>query len=129
LKKINFSNIKIGASAEVLASDFLKRSGYKLIRHNYRNKLGEIDIIAKDKDTFCFIEVKSRYSDRFGIPQEAVSALKQRKISKVALSFIKENNLFNQRARFDVVAVYYTQDKPKIELIKDAFELNQDFIY
>lgn len=129
MKKANLSHILLGRTAEDLALGFLKSNGYRLITRNYRNKFGEIDIIAKDKGTFCFIEVKSRHSDRFGTPQEAVSILKQKKISRTALGFIEEHNLFDQKARFDVVSVLYNKDKPSIELIKNAFELTQGFVY
>lgn len=116
-------HLYLGKSGEESAAAFLKNNGYKIIARNYKNKLGEIDIIARENDTICFIEVKTRGSDRFGLPQEAISGLKQRKISKVALSFLKDNNLLNQKARFDVISVMYAHDSPKLDLIKNAFEL------
>ena len=88
--------------------------------------MGEIDIIAQDKDTLCFIEVKTRSSTCCGLPQEAVSARKQRQITKAALTYLKAKRLFDARARFDVVAVLGT-DAPRIEVIKGAFELDAHF--
>ena len=85
--------------------------------------------MARDKDTVCFIEVKTRTSDAFGLPCEAVSRLKQKQIAKAALSFLKTNRLFEQKARFDVVSVLYSDNTPKIELIKNAFELDPGFTY
>lgn len=126
---VSKQNLFLGKSGEEEAVNFLKEKGYKILKRNYRSKLGEIDIIAKDRDTFCFIEVKTRYSQRFGVPQEAVRARKQRQISKVALSFLKENNLLDKRARFDVVSIMNLGERPELDLIKNAFELDARYIY
>ena len=122
-------HLYLGESGEEAACALLKKNGYKILVRNYKNRLGEIDIIACDKDTICFIEVKSRHSNKFGFPQEAIFASKQRKISKVALSFLKENNLFDKKARFDVVSVMYSGEKSRSDLIKNAFELDSGFTY
>lgn len=116
-------NLRFGRRGEDRAADFLVSRGYKLLQRNYKSKLGEIDIIARDKETVCFIEVKSRNTVRFGLPQEAVSRLKQKQIAKVATMFLKENNLLDSFARFDVVSVLFSGEKENIELIKDAFDL------
>ena len=121
-------NIYLGKSGEDSALNFLKENGYKILINNYKTRLGEVDIIAYDKDTLCFIEVKTRGSLRFGSPQEAVSHFKQRQISKVALQFLKRNNLLNKKARFDVVSVIYAEDKPAFDLIKNAFELEERYV-
>jgi putative endonuclease len=80
---------KFGQEGEALAARHLKKNGYRIIEKNYRTKLGEIDIIAKDKDTLVFVEVKSRRSWQFGNPKAAVTPRKQRKISMVALHYLK----------------------------------------
>jgi putative endonuclease len=85
--------------------------------------MGEMDIIGKEKDTLVFIEVKTRASTEFGPPQLAVNASKQRQLSKVALNYLNEKRLNDVKARFDVVAILLDQEKERIELIKDAFEL------
>lgn len=123
--------IELGKSGEDVACDFLKGNGYKILERNYRSRLGEVDIIARDKDTLCFIEVKTRRGEDFGLPIEAVSRTKQRQIAKAALAFLKEHNLLDGKARFDVVSVLYkTQDnKPQIDLINNAFELGEDFTF
>jgi putative endonuclease len=123
------SNLCLGSLGEEAALKFLKAAGCKILAKNYKSKLGEIDIIARDKDTICFVEVKTRSSDRFGLPQEALSGFKQRQIAKTALSFLKENKLLDKKARFDVIAVTLQDNSPKIELIKDAFELDPKFTY
>ena len=122
-------SLSLGIKAEEKAEAFLKNNGYKILERNYKTKLGEIDIIAKDKESLCFVEVKCRSSNRFGSGFEAVSGLKQRQISKTALGYLKENNLLDKKARFDVVSLDYSGSPGKIELIKDAFELGERFTY
>jgi len=117
-------NLDFGKEAEDTAVKFLKAQGYKLLRRNYKSKLGEIDIVADDKGVICFVEVKARHSGLFGSPGEAISSHKQRQISKAAICYLKENNLFERSARFDVVTLLYEKEPPEIELIKDAFELS-----
>ncbi|MFA5276069.1 MAG: YraN family protein [Candidatus Omnitrophota bacterium] len=119
--------ISFGKNSEALAAAFLKKQGYRIIVLNYRTKLGEIDIIAQDKDTLCFIEVKARRTDRFGLPQDAVSRRKQGQISKAALIFLKEKKLLERKARFDVVALLGSDNAVKFDLIKNAFELSGQY--
>ena len=114
---------ELGQKGEEIALRFLKKKGYRIIEQNYVCKMGEMDIIAKEKDTFAFIEVKTRTSTTFGPPQSAVNASKQRQLSKVALNFLKEKNLEDVRARFDVVAILLRPKGEEIELIRDAFDL------
>lgn len=112
-----------GKNNESLAAVYLKRRGYCILEQNYRTRLGEIDIIAKDSETIAFIEVKSRSSVAFGSPKYAVTLQKQRKISKVALQYLKSTHQSHVRARFDVVAIFSDSGHETIELIKNAFEL------
>lgn len=122
-------DLYLGKKGEETAVGLLKDNGYKILLRNYKTKLGEIDIIASDKGIICFIEVKTRQSDKFGLPSEAISASKQRQISKVALAFLKERKLLDKKARFDVVSILYSQAPPRLDLIKNAFELDQSFTY
>jgi putative endonuclease len=117
-------NKELGKKGEEKALRFLKKRGYRIIEKNYVCKMGEMDIIARDKDTLVFIEVKTRTSTEFGPPQLAVNLSKQRQLSKVALNYLKEKHLEDPKARFDVVAILLEQKKEEIELIKDAFDLN-----
>ena len=117
--------IKLGQIGEEAAVAFLKRQGYHILERNFRNKLGEIDIIAKDDDMICFVEVKTRKSEAFGSPFESVTATKQRKIIHVALSYLKAKGREESKARFDVVAVFLEEGSPeRIEIIKNAFDAN-----
>lgn len=122
-------SLNLGSLAEEKARGFLKSNGYKILRRNYKTKLGEIDIIAKDKDTFCFVEVKCRSSDRFGTGFEALNSRKQNQISKAALIYLKENKLLDRKARFDVVSLDNSAAGEKVSLVKNAFELNERFTY
>ena len=114
---------KAGEKGEAIAARQLKKNGYKILETNYLTKLGEIDIIAKDKGTIVFVEVKARRSVHFGSPKEAISIQKQKKISMVALYYLKTTNQMTMKARFDVVAVNLNRDEPRVEIIKNAFEL------
>jgi putative endonuclease len=114
---------QFGKKSEDIAAKYLKKNGYKILQQNYRTKLGEIDIIAKDKDTIVFVEVKARRSLQFGNPKWAVTPKKQRKISMVALYYLKSAKLSHARARFDVVCIHRMNDKNGVEMIKNAFEL------
>jgi putative endonuclease len=114
---------ELGKKGEEVALRFLKKRGYRIIEKNYVCKMGEMDIIAKERDTLAFIEVKTRTSTEFGPPQLAVNASKQRQLSKVALNYLNEKRLKDVKARFDVVAILLEQQGEQIELIKDAFEL------
>jgi len=117
------SHQEFGKQAESIAVKHLKRNGYRIIQKNYRNKLGEIDIIAKDGKTLVFVEVKAKRTTSFGNPKYAVTPKKQRKISMVALFYLKVNGQIDSRARFDVVAISSADSYPEIEIIKNAFEL------
>lgn len=114
---------QFGKDSESLAARHLKKNGYKILEQNYRNKLGEIDIIAKEKETLVFVEVKARKTHVFGNPKWAVTYKKQRKISMVALYYLKATKQTHVKARFDVVSLSLTKDNSQIEIIKNAFEL------
>jgi len=121
--KKNFSKKTLGKKGEEIALKYLKKKGYKILATNYRCPLGEIDIIAKYKKVIAFIEVKTRRSSTFGLPQESVNQRKQYQLSKVSLYFLKRYRLTKTKARFDVVSVLIDNDSEKVELIQDAFEL------
>ncbi|MFZ5570373.1 MAG: YraN family protein [Thermodesulfobacteriota bacterium] len=112
-----------GGKGELLAVKALKRRGYRILAQNYRNRLGEIDIIAMEGDVIVFVEVKARRSHRYGNPKYAVTPAKQRKISLAALVFLKETGRMHDRARFDVVAVDSSRETPSIEIVQNAFPL------
>ncbi len=94
-----------GQCGEDAAVKHLKNKGYKIVERNYRNKIGEIDIIAKDRENLVFVEVKTRSSDKFGTPAEAVTYYKKQKIVNCAKVYlIKNPTALN--IRFDIIEVY-----------------------
>ncbi|CAB5161933.1 UPF0102 protein YraN [Olavius algarvensis associated proteobacterium Delta 3] len=113
----------IGETGENLAIWYLEGCGYRILERNYRNRLGEIDIVAREQGAIVFVEVKTRRSGRYGSPKEAVTRKKQEGLSRVALSYLKETGQTASRARFDVVSIRYVEQMPRIELIKNAFDL------
>jgi putative endonuclease len=114
--------MKLGEKGEGLAVKYLKKKGYKIITQNYKTRIGEIDIIAREGDTLVFVEVKTRESIAYGKPFEAVDYFKKRKIANVALLYLKKLKEIPP-CRFDVVSIYFDHGKPDCELIKDAFEV------
>ena len=111
----------LGDRGEREAARYLRRRGMRVVMRGYRTPWGEIDLIARDGDFLVFIEVKTR---RRGVPAEAVTPEKQRRLTLAALRFLRRRNLLEQRCRFDVVAVIWPDDDrpPQIEHFRDAFE-------
>lgn len=122
--KLQSSSVQIGKIGEAIAIENLEKLGYELVAQNYRNRFGEIDIIAKLGRQIVFIEVKTRRSIRFGLPQESVTIAKQKQISKIALDFLSENDLFQSPCRFDVIAIQLSKSNRliKFQQIENAFE-------
>lgn len=115
----DLSSKAVGMRYEERAAQYLAENGYRLLARNYRCKRGEIDIIAKDGQYLCFVEVKFRKEGKFGGALGAVNVSKQQKISRTALYYLAEHGYTdNTPCRFDVLGV--TADH--MELIKNAFE-------
>jgi len=118
------SNKILGNYGEFLARQYLQAQGYRILEENFRNKLGEIDLIAQDGNTICFVEVKTRQSLDQGQPYEAVTPWKIRKLSQMATSYLKyKYRSVEIFSRFDVISiVQYKETPPDIKHIKNAFE-------
>lgn len=115
------NNRESGIKGEILAGNYLKEKGYKLIKpHGFSSKFGQIDIIAKDGDDLVFVEVKARESNSFGMPYEAVNAEKRRKIILTARYFITVNKLFDTNVRFDIISIL----RDEITHYENAFDAN-----
>ena len=106
-----------GIAGEDDARAFLTNAGYEIIESNYRGRFGEIDIIARDGEYTAFIEVKRRTGTRFGLPREAVTASKQKKIILTATEYAAKRGLLDSPLRFDVVEVL----PGTVNVIKGAF--------
>ncbi|MFC1594520.1 YraN family protein [Candidatus Omnitrophota bacterium] len=123
-------HIELGAAGEAAALHYLSKHGYVIREKNLKSRLGEIDIIAREKDTLCFIEVKTRSDLQKGYPQEAITPHKQRQIARVALQYVKKNNLFGKKTRFDIVSIIVGDEgTPRIKLIKNAFDVDCSYNY
>lgn len=120
-----FRPLTIGERGERAATRHLKKHGLRIITTGFRNRLGEIDIVALDKDTVVFAEVKTRRHHGAGHPAEAVDERKQQQLGRLALAFCKQHGLGDTRARFDIVAVTWpdTNKSPTIKHIPNAFAL------
>lgn len=113
----------LGRSGEEIALKYLQEQGCRIIERNYRFKRGEIDLIARDRGTLCFVEVKTRHSEIFGSGTEAVSRSKQRRLTRLALLYLQDKKLFQTPSRFDVVVITWHEDNfPDIEWLKNAFD-------
>ncbi len=111
----------LGNRGEELATAFLQEQGYHILVRNYRSPYGEVDLIARHEGYLVFIEVKTRRTDRFGAPEEAVHPAKQEKLRTLAEYYLQEQGLAEAWVRFDVVAVRLTAQGPALTLIQQAF--------
>ena len=111
-----------GILGEKLAKDFLKKRGYRILETNYSCPEGEIDIIAKHKDSLVFIEVRTKKSLEFGSPEESITRTKKERLKTVAARYWQTHNNLPQLWRIDVVAVGLDQKGKlsRIELIENA---------
>ena len=109
---------KIGADYENMAGEYFQLLVYEIIEYNFYSRTGEIDIVARNEGYLVFVEVKYRDSDRTGHPLEAVSATKQKKLSKCAAYYLKTHNLYNVPVRFDVVGILGDE----IQVVQNAFD-------
>ena len=114
----------LGRRGEDAAARLLKRKGYKIVARGQRDKRGELDIVAVDRRTVVFVEVKTRSSSVEGPPAEAVDDNKQRRLTRLAVAFLKRHNLLEYPARFDVVSVTWPagEKRPTTEHLVNAFE-------
>ena len=112
---------RIGKRGEELARLFLEQRGYRILSSNYRCQWGEVDIIAQDRDTLVFVEVKLRRSRAFGVAEEAVSRAKAQKLIRCAEQYTSEQNL-NVPWRIDLVAIQLEGGNaaPRTTLIQNA---------
>jgi putative endonuclease len=116
-----------GWIGERAAARYLKKQGMRVLTRGFRTRWGEIDLIARDRDTLVFVEVKTR---RRGEPAEAVTPEKQKRLTRAAFQFLRRHRLLEPSvpSRFDVVAIVWPDDrsKPRIQHIPNAFEAVSD---
>jgi putative endonuclease len=112
----------LGKSGEEAAVAYLKKNKFKIIKQGFRFHRGEIDIIAFEKDTLVFIEVKTRKSLNFGLPEESVTPLKQQQIRKLAEAYLAMERLQDIPCRFDILSLFYSpKDGYQVNHLRGAF--------
>jgi putative endonuclease len=121
LERVLSDRISLGKKGEEIALSYLKSKKYKIVEKNLRNRFGEIDIIAKDKGTLVFIEVKTRTSEAFGTPIQGINEKKQERLKQLAMRYLAEKGLIDQEVRFDVLGILQIGKDTKIEHIPNAF--------
>lgn len=114
----------LGARGEKLAARFLQKLGYRILARGHRQRLGEIDLVALDRNVLVFVEVKTWRSGQLGDPSEAVDAHKQERLTRAALIYLKRRNLLEHPARFDVISIVWPSPaaEPIIRHFVNAFE-------
>lgn len=118
------SRVQRGVEAEAAARAFLESAGYDIVHVRYRFRGGEVDLIAREGETLCFVEVRSRAGRALYAPEETVRSVKQHRLAKAAAHFL--THVWQgpvPPCRFDVVAVQYPG--PTIRLIQNAFVANE----
>ena len=121
------SRLDIAKLGESLAVEHLRTRGCKILAQNYRAGRGEIDLIVQDGQFIVFVEVKTRRSLKFGLPQAAVTRQKQKQISKIALAYLQSENLWDTPCRFDVIGIHLSPQSEllRLEHIESAFEFQR----
>jgi putative endonuclease len=110
----------LGPEGEDIAVKYLQAKGFKIVYRNYKTPIGEADIVAGDQGTTVFVEVKTRSSERFGEPFEAVNIRKREKLKKIALYYQIQQGT-ETSIRFDVISIKSMENNCIVEHIVDAF--------
>ena len=119
-----FPKEPLGRRGEAAAARYLRRRGKKILARSDSLGMGELDLVVLDRGTIVFVEVKTRQSQEAGHPAEAVDDQKQRRLTRLAVTFLKRHGLLEYPARFDVIAVTWAPNRrrPLIEHIPTAFD-------
>ena len=112
----------VGKSGEDLACEELASRGYAILERRYRTRAGEIDIVARDGTALVFVEVKTRRSIRCGVPADAVTRAKRRRIVLMASDYLARRRPRAGSCRFDVVSIHFDADRPVVEVFQNAFD-------
>ncbi|HMM70187.1 MAG TPA: YraN family protein [Gudongella oleilytica] len=115
-------HINTGRMGESLAIEYLTDKGYVILETNYRNKIGEVDIIAYYKNVLVFVEVKTRLGTNYGYAFESVDSRKQKKIANTSLMYLQKNRMSDVQVRYDVIEVYPMEEE-RVNHFENAFSL------
>ncbi len=116
---------ELGATGERLAENFLKKKGYRIVGKNIRSPFGEIDLVAEERRTLVFVEVKTRSGNEFGFPEEAVIQKKQKRLARLASWYVMTRRKTGAACRFDILAVELAGGEFNFRLIQNAFECEE----
>lgn len=121
-KNISHNRKQIGALGEKLASEYLIKKGYRILETNYCCRVGEIDIVARDKDYLVIVEVRTKTGSRFGTPEESIGFTKKEKLVSLALAYLQSHKNSPSLWRIDVVAIELDRNMnvTRMELIQNA---------
>jgi putative endonuclease len=114
---------ELGEQGEDLACAELERRGYVILARHHRTRYGEIDIIARDRQTTVFVEVKTREGTAFGAGAEAIAPWKQRRIGRMAVDYAAQHDLLGMPCRVDVVEITFESGHAKVEVYRNAFDV------
>lgn len=114
----------LGARGEAVAAKYYQQKGYLLLNHNYRTRMGELDLILYKDGGIVFAEVKTRTNSRKAAPAEAVDARKQHRLIAAAQLYLQRSPYADAPARFDVVEVIPSERGWQVHCIRDAFQLS-----
>jgi putative endonuclease len=111
-----------GRKAEDLAAAWLERQGFRLLDRNHATRYGEVDLVCQEGATLCFVEVRSRSDLGHGTPAETVTPAKARRVVDAATDWARRHRSLERPVRFDVVAVEWRDDGPRLTLYRGAFD-------
>lgn len=124
MKDANIASTRkqVGALGEKIAARYLKQHSYSILETNYRTPEGEIDIVARHKDCLVFVEVRTKTSACFGIPEESITRAKIQKLIAMASQYRQTHENLPEQWRIDVVAIELYRDNrlSRIEVIENA---------
>lgn len=109
----------LGSQGEEIAEKYLKQKGYVILERNFRCRCGEIDIIAENRSGLVFVEVKTRRSQKYGLPCESVNAAKQRHIKRTAACYIAAKHIEHRDVRLDVIEILTMEGQTYIHHIEN----------
>jgi putative endonuclease len=114
--------LSFGRRSEILAIDYLRSLGYRIVTSGYRTKVGEVDVIAWEGNILVFVEVKARQN--IEPPEDAVGFRKQQRVIRAAQAYVAKHHLQDVQYRFDILAVTAPpRSQPEFHLLRDAFNM------
>jgi len=103
-------NLEVGYLGETIGKKYLQKKGYRIIEKNYKTKYAEIDLVAQDKKTLVFVEVRTKVGEQFGSPEESFNRSKRRKLIKNAIAYTTIKN-YDKSYRIDAVCIVLDEKK------------------